>query len=94
LCKEDNGLSEKELTEVGKITHFFTKISVAIVELSDSLAVGDQILIKGPTTSVEQKVDSMQIEHESVEKAKRGQSIGLKVNDHVREHDMVYRVKD
>jgi putative protease len=89
-----NGLSEKELIEVGKITHFFMKISVAIVELTDALGVGDQILIKGPTTNVEQKVESMQIEHENVEKAKRGQSIGLKVNDHVREHDIVYKVKE
>ncbi|HVP40420.1 MAG TPA: hypothetical protein VMS95_00505 [Candidatus Krumholzibacteriaceae bacterium] len=86
-------MSEKELEEIGKITHFFTKISVAIVELSGTLSVGDQILIKGPTTSVEQKVDSMQIEHENVQKATRGQSIGLKVNDHVRENDIVYRVK-
>jgi putative protease len=87
------GLSETELAEIGKVTHFFTKISVAIVELSGSLSVGDQILIKGPTTSIEQKVDSMQIEHEDVEKATRGQSIGLKVNDRVRENDMVYKVK-
>jgi translation initiation factor IF-2 len=86
-------LSEKELVEIGKVTHFFTKISVAIVELTDVLSVGDQILIKGPTTNVEQKVDSMQIEHENVREAKRGQSIGLKVNDHVRENDMVYKVK-
>jgi putative protease len=94
LCEEDNGLSEKELIEIGKITHFFTKISVAIVELSDTLAAGDKILIKGPTTSIEQKVDSMQIEHETVEKARRGQNIGLKVNDHVKEHDIVYKLKE
>jgi len=87
------GLTEKELVEIGKVTHFFTKISVAIVELTDTLSVGDTILIKGPTTSVEQKVDSMQIEHENVQKATRGQSIGLKVDDRVREHDVVYRVK-
>jgi putative protease len=87
-------LGEKELTEVGRITHFFTKISVAIVELTDTLVVGDQILIKGPTTNVKQKVESMQIEHENVEKARRGQSIGLKVNENVRENDRVYKVKE
>jgi len=86
-------LSEKEYVEIGKVTHFFSKISVAIVELTDVLSVGDQIAIKGPTTSVDQTVDSMQIEHESVQKAMRGQSIGLKVNDRVRENDMVYKVK-
>jgi len=85
-------LSEKELREVGKITHFFTKINVAIVELAGALAVGDQILIKGSSTNVEQRVDSMQIEHENVEKAVKGQSIGLKVNDRVRENDIVYKV--
>jgi putative protease len=86
------GLSDKELVEVGKITHFFSKISVAIVELTAPLNVGDEILIKGPTTNVEQKVESMQIEHADVQKASRGQSIGLKVNDRVREHDVVYKV--
>jgi putative protease len=86
-------LSEKELVEIGKVTHFFTKIGVAIVELSGTLAVGDQILIKGLMTSVEQKVDSMQIEHENVQKATQGQNIGLKVNDRVRENDVVYKVK-
>ena len=85
-------MSERELTEVGNIIHFFTKINVAIVELTATLAVGDQILIKGPTTNVEEKVESMQIEHENVQKATRGQSIGLKVNDRVREHDVVYKV--
>ena len=86
-------MSERELEEVGKVTHFFSKIGVAIVELKGALSVGDQILIKGPTTSVEQKVDSMQIEHESVQKATKSQNIGLKVNDRVRENDAVYRVK-
>lgn len=85
-------MSEKELKEIGKVTHFFTKISVAIVELSGELAVGDTILVKGPSTNLEQKVDSMQIEHENVKKATKGQSIGLKVNDRVREHDVVYKV--
>lgn len=85
-------MSEKELVEIGKISHFFTKISVAIVELTGILAVGEQILIKGPTTNVEQKVESMQIEHKNVQKAMKGQSIGLKVNDRVREHDVVYKV--
>lgn len=86
-------MSEKELVEVGKITHFFSKINVAIIELTAPLSVSDEILIKGPTTNVEQKVESMQIEHADVKKATRGQSIGLKVNDRVREHDVVYKVK-
>lgn len=80
------------MIEVGKITHFFSKINVAIVELKETLSVGDKIRIQGPTTDFEQTVTSMQIEHESVKTAKAGQSIGLKVNDRVREQDIVYRV--
>jgi putative protease len=78
--------------EVGKVTHYFTKLGVGIVELSGSLSVGDKIRIKGATTDFEQNVESMQIEHENVEKAEAGQTIGLKVKEHVREHDKVYKV--
>ena len=77
---------------VGKVTHFFTHISVAVIELSDTLKVGDSITFRGATTDFSQKVDSMQIEHKSVEEAKAGQSIGMKVGDRVREDDTVYRV--
>lgn len=86
-------MSEQKPREVGTVTHYFVKIGVAIVELSDSLSVGDRILIKGMTTSVEQTVDSMQIEHASVDKAEAGKSIGLKVSDRVREGDTVYRLQ-
>jgi translation elongation factor EF-1alpha len=85
-------LAERELTEIGTVTHYFTKIGVAIVELSNTLSVGDHILMKGMTTDLEQTVDSMQIEHANVENAESGQSIGLKVKDRVREGDTVYKV--
>jgi len=84
-------LSEENVVEVGHVTHFFTKINVAVVELSATLAVGDTILIKGPTTDFEQVVGSMQIEHENIERAEAGQSIGLKVEERVREEDIVYK---
>jgi putative protease len=84
-------LSEENVIEIGHITHFFSKISVAVIELTDSLAVGDTILIKGPTTDFEQVVESMQIEHNDVQRAEAGQSIGLKVAQRVRERDMVYK---
>ncbi len=77
--------------EVGKITHFFPKISVAIVELKAPLAVGDKVTIAGATTRLEQVVKSMQIEHTSVKTAGKGQSIGLKVSGKVRESDIVYK---
>jgi GTPase len=84
-------LSEENVVEVGHVTHFFTRISVAVVELSATLAVGDTILIKGPTTDFEQVVESMQIEHENIERAEAGQSIGLKTEQRVREEDIVYK---
>jgi len=84
-------LSEEEVVEVGRVTHFFPKISVAVIELTKPLSVGDTIVIKGPTTDFEQVVESMQIEHKNVQQAKAGQSIGLKVAERVREKDMAYK---
>jgi len=78
----------------GKVTHYYKSIEVAAVEISDSLKVGDLIHIKGHTTDFEQKVESMQIEHKDVVEAKKGQVIGLKVKDYVREHDLVYKVEN
>jgi hypothetical protein len=84
-------LSEENVIEVGHITHFFSKINVAVLELTAPLAVGDRILIKGPTTDFEQVVDSMQIEHANIPRAEAGQAIGLKMAEHVRERDVVYK---
>ena len=85
-------MGERKLKEVGNVTHYFTKIGVAVIDLHEPLSVGDQILIKGMTTNVEQTVSSMQIEHKTVDKAKAGQSIGLRVDDRVREGDTIYQV--
>ena len=81
-----------EMKEVGRIAHYFTRISVAVIELTDKLSIGDRILISGSTTSFEQTIDSMQIEHEDVTTAGLGQSIGLKVKERVREGDRVYKI--
>lgn len=78
--------------EIGKVTHYFGKIGVAVLELTDELELGDTIHIKGTTTDFEQKVESMEIEHEPVEKAVAGQSIGLKVDRRVRGNDTVHKV--
>lgn len=78
--------------KIGVVSHYFGQIGVGVVELTDGeLALGDVIHIKGRTTDITQKVESMQIEHQNIEKATKGQSIGLKVNDHVRKHDIVYK---
>ena len=79
--------------QIGRISHYFGHIDVAAIELTEgSLAVGDTIHIKGHTTDLREKVESIQIEHEQVQSAKKGESIGIKVTDHVREHDVVYKV--
>lgn len=84
-------MSKQELIEVGKISHFFSKIDVAVIDLQAPLSIGDTIVVKGPTTDFEQCVDSMQIEHKNVQRAEAGQSIGLKVKERVRETDIVYK---
>jgi selenocysteine-specific translation elongation factor len=85
-------MNESEFMEVGTVTHYFTKAGVAVVKLTDTLSVGDRILIKGITTNVEQTVNSMQIEHANISKAEAGQDVGLKVDGRTREGDTVYRV--
>jgi len=79
--------------ELGTVTHYFGKIGVAAIEITqDSLTVGDTIHIKGHTSDFTQKVDSMQIDGQSVEEATVGQSVGIKVAEHAREHDAVFKV--
>jgi putative protease len=78
-------------TQIGNVTNFYSKISVAVVQLSSPVNVGDKILIKGDTTNFEQAIESMQIEHKNIPRAEAGQSIGLKVKDRVRPGDVVYK---
>jgi len=82
---------EEEKKIVGKITHYYPKISVAVVELQAPINIGDKVLIKGSSTNFEQVVESMQIQHKDVQSAEAGQSIGLKVKERVRENDVVYK---
>jgi len=77
---------------IGKVSHFYPKISVAVIDLEDSLKKGDKISIEGKTTNFSQIVESMQIEHKDVEIANAGNSVGLKVNERVREGDKVYKI--
>jgi putative protease len=78
--------------QVGRITHFFARLGVAAIELEDELKVGDTIHIKGHTSDWTQGVLSIQIEHDQVEKAGPGDVIGITVDGHAREHDVVYKV--
>lgn len=83
-------MAEKKL--VGKVTHYFGNLGVAVIELTGELKDGEKIAIEGATTKLEQTADSMQIDKKPVEKAGAGQSIGLKVKDKVRPGDVVYRL--
>ena len=83
-------MSEKK---IGVISHYFGKISVAGIDVEKGkLETGDTIHIKGHTTDFTQMIKSMQIDLQSVELAKKGDSIGIKVTERVREHDEVYKV--
>lgn len=83
-------MSEQSGRLVGKVVHFYNKISVAAIELSGDVKVGDTIRIRGKTTDFQQPVESMQIEHENVPKAGAGDAIGIKVAQPVRDGDQVF----
>ena len=83
-------MSEQE-TEIGEVMTYYANIGVAAVELTGSVKVGATIIFRGFTTDLEQKVDSMQIEHDSVQEAKAGDKIGVKVRGMVRKNDRVYK---
>jgi len=79
--------------EVGVVQDYFAKIQVAAIEVTaDSIKVGDKLHFVGHTTDFTDVVQSMQIEHEQVEEAKPGDSVGIKVSDRVRVHDKVFKV--
>lgn len=78
--------------EIGRVMDYFARISVAGIDLTGPLKVGDRIRIKGHTTDFEQVVESMQIEHEPVQEAKPGDKIGIKVLERCRGGDRVYRI--
>ena len=78
--------------EIGEVFSYYSKIGVAAIKLMGVLKRGDKIRIKGHTTDLEQRVNGMQIEHKSVEKAKKGDDLGIKVDDRVRPGDKLYKV--
>ena len=79
-------------TKVGKVTHYYNHLGVGIVKLSGPLVSGDTIKIVGHGREFTQTVNSMQLDHQEVQKAKKKQVIGLKVDQKVKEGDVVYKV--
>lgn len=91
VSRRSFGMCE-ELVKVGDVSHYYTNIGVAVVELVDTLKVGEEIAVKGATTNLTQVVRSIEIEHERVKEAGAGNSIGIKVSSRVREGDEVYKI--
>lgn len=87
-------LKPKKVQEniIGVVTHYFPKVSAAVVKLKAPLTIGDAIKIKGHTTDFKQTVTSLQINHVPINSAKKGQEIGLLVTSRARQHDIVYKV--
>jgi len=83
---------EKKL--IGKVSHYFSKISVAGIQLSEPLTVGDKISIEGATTKFEEIIDSMQIDNATVTQARAGDNIGIKVKDKTRVGDDVFLITE
>lgn len=80
----------KERKLIGKVTHYFDKISVAVIELKGNLKLGDKIEIDNKGETFEQTISSMQIDNEPIKTAKKGQTIGLKVSNPVKQNALVY----
>ena len=78
---------------IGEVTHFFPHVKAGVIRLEkDTLSPGDTIYIKGHTTDFEQKVTSLQVNHKPIERASKGQEVGLKVKSKVRHGDKVYKI--
>jgi putative protease len=75
---------------IGTVTHFYGNLEVAIVKFNKGVAVGERVKFKGATTDFEEAIKSMQYDHQAIESAKKGQEVGIKVGDKVREGDLVY----
>ncbi len=89
-AKPEGTMTGKKL--VGTVTHFFDKISVAVIKVNAPVAVGDELAIEGPQTNIKMKITSMQVEHEVIKSAKKGDDIGMKVPGPVKAKDLVFKV--
>ena len=80
----------KEPKPIGVVTHFYGNLGVAIVKFNTSVAVGTKAKFKGATTDFEETIQSMQYDHKPIETAKKGQEVGIKTKEKVREGDEVF----
>ncbi|RJP52930.1 MAG: hypothetical protein C4586_02190 [Anaerolineaceae bacterium] len=80
--------------EIGKVVHYYNRIHVAVLSLTDSLKIGDKIHIVGHATDFTERVSSMEVEHHSIVWVKPGDNVAVKVDQPVHEHDIVFRVTE
>ena len=85
-------MANSKETLIGEVTHFFGHIKVAVLKLTKPLSIGDEIKVQGGTVEFTQKVKSMEIDNQKIEKAKKGQSVGLKVSEKVRPGYKVFKI--
>ena len=86
-------LKPKKEILVGEVVHYFDHIKVAVIKLKTPLAVGANIrIVGGQDTDFKQKVQSMEVEHKKISKAKKGQEVGMKVKEKVRDGYKVFKV--
>jgi translation elongation factor EF-1alpha len=78
--------------EVGKVTHYYNHLGVAVLSLADSLKLGDKIRFRGHATDFVQRITSMEVEHHSILWVKPGDNVAVRVTQPVHEHDLVYRI--
>jgi translation elongation factor EF-1alpha len=90
---KDEKKDEKLGKPIGAIEHFYSKLGVGIIKLKEGLKAGEKIKIKGHTTDNDMTADSIQIDHKDVKEAKKGDVVGVKVPDKVREDDQVYKAE-
>ena len=79
-------------TKVGTVTHFYDKIGVAVINVLSPLKIGDRIKISGHDKEFEQEITSMQVEHQNIQAAKKGNDVGIKMDQPVKDGDEVYKV--
>lgn len=79
-----------EQKPIGEVTHYYSRLEVAIVKFNKPVEIGAKVHFKGATTDFEETISSMQYDHKPVDKAKKGQEVGIKVREKVRQGDKVY----
>ena len=92
LSREEVGIMADEEKKVGVVTHYYNKIGVGIVKFDQPVKPGDTLHFKGHTSDFKQTISDMEFDHKKIQETKKGQEVGLKVDQKVHEHDQVYLV--